>query len=504
MGFEPIFEKLSPAGFKRLCTHQAVVEARLLASGGVLISKVLSIVADCSVTAGDVFTGEARYSGRVSFKVLFTCKEGKNHSMDYNADFTDKLLCDTLKAGLKPSVSANILDVDIVAVDEREIKLACVVETSLDAVVESGVDILSGGGEDIYTHVEKIEFFKSVNSVTHNFAASDKVELKGANVLLSEARVVVKSRTVSFDSVILEGNIICDLTCEDEEGMIYSVVHTTPFKEELSCPEARENHFLIAGAALSTHAVTVESDSGKHSALLEFSVNVVAKAFSEETQEVIVDAFSVTNELDFSGEEVAISIHKSNTTFSDRVEGAVTLDVSMPAADSILALTGSKLHIASAVASEGRVTYEGIVSTNIIYFAAEGSVKNSVAVELPFSIASNLAGAVEGDTILARGIVTLATAKLVRGNEISIKADIDVEVVATSSVKRFALTSLNLGAEKVLSEAAFSVHIARGGESLWDVAKALGITPENVLEQNPALTLPLNGGERVMCYRQKK
>ena len=482
--------------------HQAVVEARMLASGGVLISKVLSVAADCAVNAGDVFTGEARYSGRVSFKVLYTCKEGKNHSLDYNADFTDKLLCDTLKAGLKPSVSANILDVDIVAVDEREIKLACVVETSLDAVVEVHHDVLAGGGEDIYTHTEKLDFYKTVTSANHTFNVTDKVELKGVTVLLSEARAVLKNRTPSFDSVIIDGNIVCDLTCEDADGAIYSVVHNVPFKEEVSCPDARDGHFLVANVSLANHAVTVESDNDKHSALLEFSLNSETKVFAEETQEVIVDAFSVGNELEFSGADIEVAQHKTNLTFSDRVEGAVTLDVSMPIADSILALTGSKLHIASAVASEGRVTYEGIVSTNIIYHSSEGN--NSIAVELPFSISSTLARATDGDTILARGIVTLASAKLVRGNEISIKADIDVEVVASSQKTQFALTNLELGQARAISSAAFSIHMARGGESLWDVAKALGITPESVLEQNPSLSLPLSGGERVMCYRQKK
>jgi len=504
MGFEPIFEKLEPAAFKRLCTHQAVVEARLLASGGVLISKVLSIAADCSVQAGDVFTAEARYNGRVSFKVLFTCKEGKNHSMDYNADFTDKLLCDSIKTGLKPFVSAHILDVDIVAVDEREIKLACVVETSLDAVVHANFNALSGGGGDIYTHVEKIDFSANAANISASFTLSDKVDLKGANVLLSEARVVTKTRTAGFDSVIVEGNIICDLTCEDAEGMIHGISHITPFKEELACPDVRESHFIIAHAALSAHAVTIESDGDATAALLEFSLTGHAKAFSAETLEVVVDAFSVSHELDAVGEELAVHAHKLNATFSDRVEGAVTLDVSMPTADRILALTGSKLHIASAAAVEGRITYEGIVSTNIIYYAAENNVKNSVAVELPFSIAVAEECAQEGDIVLARGTVTSASAKIVRGNEISIKADIDIEIIVAAEQKRFALTSLHLGAERVLSDAAFSVHIARGGESLWDVAKALGITPESVLEQNPNLSLPLSGGERVMCYRQKK
>ena len=52
-----------------------------------------------------------------------------------------------------------------------------------------------------------------------------------------------------------------------------------------------------------------------------------------------------------------------------------------------------------------------------------------------------------------------------------------------------------------LPSSAISIHIAKSGETLWDVAKALGSTPELVMLQNPDITLPLSGGERVIVYR---
>jgi|GEM_PF-792457 len=504
MTLEPMHEKITPAGLKRLCMHQAVVEARLLTSGGVLISKVLSIAADCTVSSGEVFTGEARYSGRVNFKVIYTCTEGKNHSMDYNADFTDKMLCDGLKAGMRPFVSAHILDTDIVAVDEREIKLACVVESAFDAVVEDSHSAIISLGEGIYTHEAQVEHTRHVSQTSAPFTLSDTVNLKGANILLSEARVVTTTRTASFDSIIIEGNVLCDLTCELEDGMIYSIQHTTPFKEEIPCNEVRDNHLILASVNLSRHSVTVESSDDKHSALLEFSLESHVKAFVAHAQTVVIDAFSVTHDLSLIGEEITLTQNKHNSTFSDRVEGAVTLDVAMPVADQILAVTGSKLNIASATASEGRITYEGIVSGNIIYYSAESDVKHSVAVELPFSIGVNQAAAGEGDSVLAKGIVTSMHARIMRGNEIQIKADIDVEILVNSATQCYIVKEVTEGEERILPTSAFSVHIAKEGEKLWDIAKSLGLTPESVLEQNATLTLPTSGGERVMCYRQRQ
>ena len=505
MAFEPVFEKQTLASVKRLCVHQAVVEARLLSRGGVLISKVLSIATDCTVTPSEVFSGEARYQGRVSFKVIFIDAEGKNHSMDYNADFTDKLLSEGVSAGLKPLLSAVILDTDIVTVDERELKLACVVEVALDAVVSEDVNALIKGGENVYTHDDRVDFLRLVADNSVSFTETlDISELKSGKILLSEARAVTTDRRKGLDGVIVEGKIICDLTCEDEEGSIYSIHRVMSFLEEIPAPDIREGGFMFATCILNSHSVTVETDGEKNTAALEFVLTGFIRVLTDDLFHPIVDAFSVTNELKSIGQSLTICKNKYNGSFEDRVEGAVTLDINMPIADSILAVTGAKLNIASASAtSDGHVTYDGIVSANIIYYSAETNVKSSVAVELPFSFTTAM-DAVIGDTVTARGCVTNLATKILRGNEIQIKADIEVEVLISGSETKYIMTDLILGEERVLQTAAFSVHVAKGGETLWDVAKALGMTPEIVLTQNPGLSLPLAGGERVMAYRQMR
>jgi len=504
MAFEPVFEQKTLAGYKRLCCAQAVVEARLPANAGANIAKVLSIATECTVNASEVFAGEARYHGRVNFKVIFTDPEGKNHSMDYNADFTDKLLGEEIQAGQKAVLSAHVLDTDILSVDERELKLACVVETAMDAVVFETVNALTKGGENIYTHEDRVEFVCLLCENTAALTVTGELkDLKNGKVLLSEARAITAKRRAGQDVVFVEGSIFCDLTCEDEAGMIYSLHYTAPFIEEIPAIGAREGNSVVAGCSLNSHSVTVETDGQACSAALEFVLTGFVKVFADDVFHPIVDAFSVTNELRAAGRTLGVYKHKHSGSFDERVEGSVTLDINMPIADSISAITGSKLTISTAIAGEGSITYDGIVSANIIYYSAEANVKNSVAVELPFSIAVHADYAAAGDAVSAKGIVTNWTTKILRGNVLQLKADIEVDILVNGEEPKFILTELAVGDERVLPTAAFSVHIANAGESLWDVAKALGMTPEIVLVQNPSLSLPLSGGERVLAYRQK-
>ncbi len=504
MAFEPVFEMTKPDSLRRLCSSQAVVEAKLLPSSGATIAKVLSIATDCTVSPSEVFAGEARYNGRVCFKVVFADAEGGNHSMDYNADFTDKLSCDQIVAGIRPVISASILDTDVVSVDEREIKLACVVEVNLDAVKGTGVNLLTGGGENVYTHDDKIEYTRLVCENTDGFSVSDGMtDVKCKDILLAEPRIILSSVRAGLDSVVVDGKIICDLCCEAEDGLIMSYRRVTGFMQEIPCQGARDDNFAAGRATLNSYKAVLETSGEQSAVTFDYGVSVSVQVFADESVNAIVDAFSVQNELLTAGESFTVYRNRLFQTFSDRVDGSVTLDVNMPIADNILAVTGAKLHVANATASAGKITFEGVASCNVIYYSAEADTNSSVAVELPFSFSTS-AGVDEGDEIVASGIVTSVTAKIRRGNEIDIKAEIEIETLATSVDTKYVITELKLGEERALPTSAFSIHIARGGETLWDVAKSLGTTPELVLTQNPSLSLPLSGGERVIAYRNLK
>lgn len=501
MAFEPVFEEVKFNSKRRLAKTQAVVEARLLPQPNTVIARVLSISATSAISASEVFTGEARYNGRVNFKVLFVDVDGANHSLDYNADFSDKIEDGAITSSITPYLSSTVLDTDVANVSANEIKLASVVEIELYADVSEQFKYLSSGGDGLYTHDDKVDYCvlaaKGGNAVTLSAVLSD-VKIK--NILLAEHKTVVDGREAGLDSVRVTGRIISEICGETEDGLIASYRQETPFDEELAADGVRKGDLVLASASVSGDA-NLETAEDASAISFEYTLKLDFCVYTDAGTDVIVDVFSASNELLSTTESVNICKNKLNTTVTDKVEGSVTLEVNMPIVDNILAATALKLNVTNVAAMDGEALIEGIVGGNIIYYSAEANSKNSVAVELPFSLKSPVDGLNENDEIAGNGEVTAVTLKIRRGNEIDIRADIAVELEAAQNTTKCVITQLSLGEERKLPTSAISVHIAKADESLWDVAKALGSTPELIMLQNPEIALPLSGGERIIIYR---
>lgn len=497
MAFEPVYSDITPLAPQRLAAGQAVVEARLLPAG-FTVGKVLSASADVSVTCGEVFTGEVRYGGKAYFRVLILDGEGVCRSLDYVAEFSDKLVGDAITARTQPNIYCHVLDTDIVLATEHEIKLACVAEVWAIGVEGDCVRALTSGGEGIYTHDDTLDYMTLGSRGSENHSFTDTVAAPACDELLfCEPRCCIMKRSAGNDIVTIEGVIINDVTVRSGDS-VNSVRTETPFSAELTAVGAHDGDVTVAAARIaSSHAELIGGENP--SVAFDYSLDFDYCTFREETANPVCDAFSVTHELLLSGESVKVHVPLGDDTFFERVEGKVTLDDNMPPADRILSVCGARLSVTAADAGEGKLTIEGMASAGIVYCSEEGQ-KASAAVELPFSITVP-APLKEGDTVSAKGIVTAVTVKVRRDGELDIKADIAVEYSACREEVKYVICELGIGEERALPTGAVAIHVARKGETLWEAAKALGTTPENVLMQNPALTLPLSGGERVITYR---
>ncbi len=497
MAFEPVYSLFSPSYPVNLAEGQAVIEARLIPQG-YSVGKVLSASAEVSVTCGEVFTGEARYSGKANFRVLVLDGDGICRSLDYVAEFTDKLTGDGITAGSQPVLECSVLDTDIALATEQEIKLVCVAQVRLMGVGSGDIRCLTDGGEGIYTHDDRLNYTRlgakgsESQPVTDTANAGDVDEL-----LFCEPRCTVVKRVANIDMISVEGVIITDITARKGDSIV-SIRHETPFTCELAAIGTHSSDICFVGATVSScSAELIGGESA--SVALSYTLMLNYCTYSEDSVNPVCDAFSVSNELLISGESIKMPVPLCEDMFFERVEGKVTLDESMPAADRILAVCGSRLSITGAEAADGKLTAEGMVACGVVY-ATEDGQKASAAVELPFSITVS-APLKEGDTVTAKGIVTDVTVKVRRDGELDIKADIAVEYSACREEVKYVISQLDLGEERALPTGAVAIHIARKGETLWEAAKALGTTPENVLLQNPGIALPLSGGERIVTYR---
>ena len=97
------------------------------------------------------------------------------------------------------------------------------------------------------------------------------------------------------------------------------------------------------------------------------------------------------------------------------------------------------------------------------------------------------------------------------GVSVRLKAEGEAEAEATLKISAAVygggsvryVTGIEEGEEIVPNDCAVSVYLPEAGDGLWDVAKKLNKSPEEVSSCNSELSFPLTGKERIIVYRAK-
>ncbi len=498
---QPVYEEIKTGAPITVAVTQAVVETRLLPQPGEGISRVLSITTEPTINSAETFNGEARFGGRVDFKVLYLTGDGTNRCLGCSAEFSDKTESDKLKPDTVIWVKASVIDTDVVSLKPDEIKLAAVVEIKIFAIAEENINYLASGGDGVYTQEEKIEYSRFIASGKSVFSGTGAVEnTRLCRVLLAEHRAIILSASSERDVVTVGGVIVSDICGETDDELIASVRIETPFTEEISAPEVRAGDVVATESSVSGEVQLIEGEKG-NTISVEYALETKFTAFATESKTIVTDAFLPTHELICERNQTKAVTISENICHTEKIEGSVTLAQNAENVDNILALTGFSVAVTSALSYDGEALVEGLISGNIIYYGAQENSKCSTVVEIPFSLKIPVYGLTASDRITANGFVNAAAAKIRRANEIDVKADIVFTIRKEMEREIGFIRTLTVGEARTLPTSAISVYVVSSKESLWDVAKALGTTPEIIVSQNDGLELPLKGGEKIMLFR---
>ena len=496
MAIEPIYEVVALSCNKRLCTVQIAVEANAQVHSS-SIKRILGVTATVSAEPTEVFSQEARVSGRVNFGVLYITEAGETLSLERSADFSDKINDAAIEAG-KPYLAIKVVEAKATEFSAEEIKLLAVLELTLFDSRAQRTKYLASGGENLYTNEQTIEYTSLVSAFGDEFIAETEEDFDCDELLGYETATVIKNFDSQVDMVRAGGEFVLRALGR-KNGEIFQKEIVCPYLNECRADGTRNGNLVDASVCVSSVETALEEGRLK----VCFRARAHGFVFAKGQASCVTDAFSVACELKKECQSVKYAASKGVFSFADEIDGSITLGDEMPIADKIVAVTGTTVQIASAYALEGRVVVDGVFGANLIYFSSESNTLSSVVAEIPFSLTKS-ASVCERDEVVASASVARIKPKVRRGNELAIRAEISVLVSVCEGRSVEIITMVTEGEEISVPTSAISLHIARQNESLWEIAKALCTTPELVLVQNPHLELPLRGGERIVAYRHLK
>lgn len=455
---------------------------------------VLGVSAAASVRVSETLNGEVRLSGRESVELTVTTEDGMRKASGW-AEISDRAEIAGITPQTRAMAACRVTDTDIVSVNGGNIALASVVEVTIFAEEHSVIPSAPQTEENIYADSETVHLSKLSARLAGRTESMESEKIQMAEVLCCNAGVDMGAPEATLDSVFAGGRFILDGVGKTVEGNVVPFTCELPFSCELPAEGVRRGDTVF----MRIGAVSVSESRSESGVTLSASAELSGEVYCEMTAVAVTDAFSPASELKLTRGELCGMIVSGSYCLTDKAESTVSLPEGENA-DKITSLCGFGLTALSAYADGGKVILEGAVSGYVIYSDAEAGRRSSCNAEIPFRITTDIS-AEDNEQPIVDASVCSVMARSARRGEIAVSCTMNFRVLCTTEVCVQPVTGIARGEGKADRTGVLSMYSASAGETLWTCAKALSVSPDTLLSQNPDLEFPLTRREKVFVFR---
>ena len=458
----------------------------LVDRGGV--GKLLSVAVDATVSSVEAVAESARVYGRAVYKVLYLDDEGKISGLDYFGDFDFDVVDEAIAVGTTWA-SASILDSDC-TVSGGVLHLEAVCEVSLTQVVSHEAEVVTAADCEC---LEETLATVSLGPVAEsNFEVVEEVESHASidRVLLFDAKALHTATRQGVDSTTVEGKIYAEVVYRTE-GEIKSHAIAFDYAEQLDVEGDVDLAVSLKQAKL---VLTGEDDNNV--LRIEAVLSVKGNRLVKNEYSAVVDAYQPDCDVRVSGDTFVCRRFEGLISRTERVSQKVDeseLDLSA----GVVAATASRVNLANVIPSDGQITVEGLAVVNVLYRTQEGALASG-EVELPFSV--SFTAPVGADCTLTGEAIAVG----VKQSAGVVECDLLFAIKCYRPHVVHYVTAIT--AEPITTrEAVMSVYFASADATVWDIARAVHVSPSALLRQNPALAdVPADGAiRRVVVFRHR-
>ena len=303
-----------------------------------------------------------------------------------------------------------------------------------------------------------------------------------------------------------------------EDDSLVSYERLIPFSVEAPAPCAADENRQTAGAeagstqnaepqfsarvSVSSANLSAETseERNKCSVRAEFSFNVQLAQYTPETLELCSDAFSAKQEVALETRQTSFRRLKWSKTYVKKIEGVAALSAPIDYTASFLAAALPKAEVVVRGTGAGAFEIEGAASARVILSDKDGM--RAADLTLPF-VLSETGEISSGDEAEAQAIVCGISLKQKKEGEAEAEATLKITLFVYDTCEIGYVSKAEGGEEYGEETCGMSVFVPRAGDGLWETAKALRKTPEELTRSNPDLVFPLKGKERILVYNRR-
>lgn len=480
-------------GFGKTCeiTAQTAVECRF----GSEVGTVLSAHASVSLSGAEAGNGEVRYFGKAHFLIVYEDSERHVCRAEKGVEFTARAQDERCYPALTPRVSLAVENVSVRR-EGASVYVSALIGADIALYGEQSFEYLAGGDLILKREPVNILCAHLCGGATE---AEDEFETEFIGDILLHAETV-NVTDVNCETGLLraEGEINLSVLALKGENALVSFERLVPFNTEIPCDEAAFGCGAEARVSVTNVSIQADSDEtrGKCKIGVQFSLSVEGCVYEEVAVDAVTDAFSADHAVNLAFAETESAGAGSILRSTERVSGRAALSSPLDFSDVLQAVTLQRAE-ANLISTEEGKRVEGVAMATLMVMGTDGAHRG-IEMSLPFSVPVQA----EGDcsvTVLSCG----TSARQKQEGEIDAETTLKIAVWQKRKLNIKLVSSAEEGEPLPVNDSAISVYIPRAGDGLWELAKSLGKSPEEVSANNPDIQFPVKEGQRVIIYRKK-
>ncbi len=467
---------------------QSVVEIKFNAQDA---GEAVAVYPQICLSSCEVSSGRVNYSGRLIATLVYIGEDGKLCRVQKGAEFSHYADDDVLAPAQRADCVLTCAKCQVKR-DGSSYAVAVVADAEI-TVFESAQRSYLSSLEGAVCRTESGRLYSPV-SFSGESEVDDEFDCVADDVLVPSAQVLVLDCSVRAGAVEASGEIYLSLMAV-RDGAPVNLDRIIPFKCEIPCDEAVLSKRAYCRAEIKNVTVNCKiiEDRGKCGVDFNAELAFSGHFFEEEEISFVADAFCKENEISLSRFCEDVTEDTQVKVYSERVNGLCAAKAKLDYTCAFLAAA-----LPSAEFARTPDGIEGSVSATLIY--EQGGEVRSTEINMPFEL--KLSGLGENCNKIYAAVCGVSLRQRAEG-ECEGEAVLKITAFDGENKSLGYISAVEEGEPKKACDSAVSVYIPKAGDGLWETAKRLSESPENIEKSNPELTFPLTGKERIIIYRPK-
>ncbi len=474
---------------KKFALEQFVSQVKVITPNAV--KKIVSVCAKSQGVACDLVAKTATLQGKMKLEVVYLSADDVIECATAEADFIEKqkfepilgsvVAIDTLSAAEEGHSANEVLcsvrhNTQIFGIHAADVPNFAADENVIQNAKEYRLPKLVCAAEDVF-----------------NVAEENESNLKNVQILKVNSQAVIDDVKASVDKVVVEGRVLSEILYA-ENNQLCQTFKQVDFKQEILAEKCTPDMTATAVAEVRNWAASVEDGTEKSILSQNFEVFVKVYVFEQQSISVASDLFALTNDLNMVFDTVSADSNLEMVEASESVLSQTDI-VSIEDFDDMLGVYEPKICLKNIENMGDKAEILATVSAWALYNSAAGVSTLGIVSDVKFEVLKTAESRVK-DAFLTAEIVS---AKVKAGKEIEVVFKTNCHATLAEETELCFVKSYELAAEKPEDEGGIKVYVSRGGQTAFDVAKALNVRPEVVANQNEVEDV-FEVGQKVYVY----